>query len=111
MKIHALVLGILLMAAPAFAAPVDGKWTGTIDTPNGPVQVGFTFKADAGALTLPSSIWPEVSADNRFTGDSLSGRHERIFALRCWNTGSDSGEHTDPLPTEENASVAGVNCL
>jgi hypothetical protein len=51
MKIHALVLGILLMAAPAFAAPVDGKWTGTIDTPNGPVQVGFTFKADAGALT------------------------------------------------------------
>jgi hypothetical protein len=51
MKIHALVVGILLMAAPAFAAAVDGKWTGSIDTPNGPVTVGFTFKADASALT------------------------------------------------------------
>jgi hypothetical protein len=76
-----------------------------------PAEAEFDSAADAGAPTLPSSIWPEMSADNRFTGDSLSGRHERIFALRCWNTGSDSGEHTDPLPTEENALVAGVNCL
>ena len=49
-KIHALVLGVLLVAAPAFAAAVDGKWTGSIDTPNGPVPVSFTFKADASAL-------------------------------------------------------------
>jgi hypothetical protein len=51
MKIHALVLGILLMAAPAFAAAVDGKWTGSIDTPNGPVTVSFTFKSDGNSLT------------------------------------------------------------
>jgi hypothetical protein len=51
MKIHALVLGILLVAAPAFAATVDGKWSGSIDTPNGPVTVSFTFKADGNALT------------------------------------------------------------
>ena len=45
------ILGILLLAAPAFAAPVDGKWTGMIDTPMGPVPVAFTFKADGAALT------------------------------------------------------------
>jgi hypothetical protein len=53
MKIHVLTLGlgILLLAAPAFAATVDGKWTGSIDTPNGPVTVSFMFKADGNALT------------------------------------------------------------
>ena len=45
-----LALGILLLAAPTFAADVDGKWTGMIDTPNGPVQVAFTFKADGNTL-------------------------------------------------------------
>ena len=44
------ILGILLIAAPAFAAPVDGKWSGMIDTPMGPVTVAFTFKADGAAL-------------------------------------------------------------
>jgi hypothetical protein len=47
------ILGILAMlsvAAPASAAPVDGKWTGMIDTPMGAVPVAFTFKADGAAL-------------------------------------------------------------
>jgi hypothetical protein len=50
-SILALILGMLLFAAPAMGADVDGKWTGNIDTPNGAVQVGFTFKADGGTLT------------------------------------------------------------
>jgi len=45
------VLGVLLFAAPATAADVDGKWSGSIDTPNGAVQIGFTFKADGATLT------------------------------------------------------------
>jgi hypothetical protein len=45
------VLGLLLAATPAFAADVDGKWTGALDTPGGPVQVNFTFKADGAAVT------------------------------------------------------------
>jgi hypothetical protein len=57
MKIRALVLGLLLLAAPAVAADIDGKWTGSLDTPNGAVQVGFTFKADdtmlSGSTTGP----------------------------------------------------------
>jgi hypothetical protein len=51
MKIHVLVLAVLLLAAPAVAADVDGQWTGSIDTPNGPAQISFTFKADGTALT------------------------------------------------------------
>jgi hypothetical protein len=51
MKVQALVLGILLVAAPAFAADVDGKWAGTITSPNGEVPIGFTFKADGKTLT------------------------------------------------------------
>jgi len=51
MKIRALALGLLLASLPAFAADVDGKWTGSIDTPNGPVEINYTFKADGKTLT------------------------------------------------------------
>jgi hypothetical protein len=42
---------VILLASPAFAADVDGKWSGSIDTPNGAVTVSFTFKADGTTLT------------------------------------------------------------
>jgi hypothetical protein len=42
---------VLIAAAPAFAADIDGKWAGSIDSPNGQVNVGFTFKADGAKLT------------------------------------------------------------
>jgi len=52
MRLGVLVLGLLLFTAlPAVAADVDGKWSGTITTPNGDVPVGFTFKADGAMLT------------------------------------------------------------
>jgi hypothetical protein len=71
MKIHALVLGILLLAAPAFAAAVDGKWTGSIETPNGPVQISFTFKADASALT--GTITGPDGGEIPLTGGKVDG--------------------------------------
>jgi hypothetical protein len=47
-----LVLFVLVLAAaPARAADVDGKWSGSLDTPMGAVQVGFNFKADGATLT------------------------------------------------------------
>jgi hypothetical protein len=49
--VAALVLGLLLTAMPARAADVDGKWSGSITTPQGDVPVGFTFKADGATLT------------------------------------------------------------
>jgi hypothetical protein len=51
MKFKALLLGLLLVSAPAFAAPVDGDWSGSLDTPNGPVMISYTFKADGTTLT------------------------------------------------------------
>jgi hypothetical protein len=51
MKLSALVLGMMLLAAPAFAHDADGKWSGTVTTPMGDVQVAFDLKTDGTALT------------------------------------------------------------
>jgi hypothetical protein len=51
MKVSTTLITLLLLAAPAFAADVDGKWKGSMSTPNGDIPVGFTFKADGAALT------------------------------------------------------------
>jgi hypothetical protein len=50
-KVYAIVVGLLLVAAPAFAADVDGKWTGTVSTPMGDLPVQYEFKADGATLT------------------------------------------------------------
>ncbi len=42
---------VMLVAVPARAADVDGKWTGSLDTPMGAIMVGFNFKADGATLT------------------------------------------------------------
>ena len=55
-----LVVMLGLVAAPVRAADVDGKWSGSLDSPNGPVQMGFTFKAD-GATLNGTSTTPDGS--------------------------------------------------
>ena len=51
MKFYAALAGLLLLTVSAFAADVDGKWTGTMATPMGDIPVGFTLKADGAKLT------------------------------------------------------------
>ncbi|HTY27941.1 MAG TPA: hypothetical protein VMD51_07325 [Mycobacterium sp.] len=51
MKLTGLLLGLSLISAPAFANNVDGDWSGSLDSPNGPVQISYTFKADGAKLT------------------------------------------------------------
>jgi len=46
-----MLTALLVTATPARAADVDGKWAGSIDTPMGAINVGFTFKADGAVLT------------------------------------------------------------
>lgn len=61
MKMRALllgVIGVLLVSSTVLAAPVDGKWTGMFDTPMGPVNIGFNFKAD-GAMLAGSTTGPD----------------------------------------------------
>ena len=60
-RISALVLGLMLLAAPAFAADVDGKWAGSLEVGQGPVNVAFDFKSDGTTLT-GSTTGPDGSA-------------------------------------------------
>ena len=46
-----MMCAVLLAAVPARAADIDGKWSGSLDTPMGAVQIGFNFKADGPTLT------------------------------------------------------------
>ena len=74
-RILVLVVGFMLLAAPAFAADVDGKWTGSIETPMGTVPVGFTFKADGATLT-GTSLAPDggeiAIKDGKVDGNKIS---------------------------------------
>lgn len=46
------VLGLILVASFAFAAPIDGKWVGEIPGMDGnPMKLSYTFKADGTTLT------------------------------------------------------------
>lgn len=51
LRLSGLVLGLVLLAVPAFAADVDGKWAGTVSTPMGDLPVAYEFKADGATLT------------------------------------------------------------
>ena len=66
---------LVLAAAPARAADVDGKWSGSLDTPMGAVQVGFNFKADGATLTGTTTgpDGAEVPIKNgKIDGDKIS---------------------------------------
>jgi hypothetical protein len=60
MKISVFALALLLCAAPAFAADVDGKWSGSVSTPNGDFPVSYEFKAD-GTMLTGSTMGPDGS--------------------------------------------------
>jgi hypothetical protein len=44
------MIALLALTLPAFAADVDGKWTGTLSTPMGDIPVSYEFKADGKVL-------------------------------------------------------------
>jgi hypothetical protein len=71
--ISALVL--LLASTVSLAASVDGNWTGSINTPTGPAQLSFLFKADGSMLT-GSSTGPDGKStmlkNGKVDGDKIS---------------------------------------
>ena len=61
MRIKSLLAVLLLLSTPALAADIDGTWTGTVDSPTGPVEVKYTFKVEMDMLT-GSAIGPDGTA-------------------------------------------------
>jgi len=71
-----LVLGLILVAGFAFAAPIDGKWVGEIQGMDGsPTKVSYTFKADGlkltGTTTSPDGKEMAIK-DGKIDGDKIS---------------------------------------
>jgi hypothetical protein len=66
---------LMLVAVPARAADVDGKWSGSLDTPMGAVEVGFNLKADGTTLsgTTTGPDGSEIAIKNgKVEGDKVS---------------------------------------
>jgi len=51
MKFLSCLAIVFVLSATAYAADVDGKWTGTVSTGQGDIPVVFNFKADGTKLT------------------------------------------------------------
>ena len=66
-----LLLVAVLLAGSAFAADVDGKWSGSMSTPMGDVPVAFTFKADGATLT-GATMGPD-GGDVKIMGGKIDG--------------------------------------
>ena len=106
MNIRVLACALLLAASPAFAGGnVDGKWTGSLDTPNGPVQVSFLFKTDGttltGTTTGPDGN-PLALKNGKIDGDKISfsfdisfGAEPTTFNYTGVVAGSEMKLHTD----------------
>ena len=77
MKFPSVALALVLLAASAFAADVDGKWTGAMNTRMGDVPVSFTFKADGANLT-GSTTWSRWERDEDLRRE---GRREQYLLL------------------------------
>jgi hypothetical protein len=75
MRLRALVAGLLFVAVSAFAAGVDGKWSGSVSTPGGDFPVAFTFKADGAKLTgtmLGMDGMDIAITDGKVDGDKIA---------------------------------------
>lgn len=89
---------VLLMAGAAFAADVDGKWSGSIDTPMGAIPIAFTFKADGATLSgsMSGADGGEVPIKNgKVDGNKISFNVSVDFGGMSFDfvyTGTVSGE-------------------
>jgi hypothetical protein len=75
MKISIALMGVILVATFAFAADVDGTWTGVITVTGSEVPVTYVFKADGNVLTgtLSQAGSPLVPIkDGKIDGNNIS---------------------------------------
>ena len=72
MKYFSIAIGVLLLAGFAFAADIDGKWSGTITGMDMPIE--FLFKAEGKTLTGSHIVSGAETAikDGKIDGDKIS---------------------------------------
>jgi hypothetical protein len=65
---------ILGLAAHSYAADVTGKWVGSVDTPNGPLELTYDLKVDGETLTgtVASAMGALPLADGKVAGDTMT---------------------------------------
>jgi hypothetical protein len=73
-RVVAAVVAALAVAATAYAADVTGKWAGSIDTPNGPIELTYDFKASGETLTgtATSPMGTVELTNGKIAGDTLT---------------------------------------
>jgi len=75
MKFFAIGALLLALSVSAYAADVDGKWTGSVSGPAGDFQVAFTFKADGAKLTGSTTGFDGAEvpiSDGKVDGNNIS---------------------------------------
>ena len=75
LRVLAVAVTLLMSATVTMAADVDGKWSGSVSTPNGDFPQGFTFKADGAMLTGSMSGMdgnPIAIKDGKIDGNNIS---------------------------------------
>jgi len=74
MRYLAIVIGLSMFTITAYSADVDGKWSGTINTPTGSFEQTFTFKADGSKLTGALSVMGMETpiTDGKIDGNEIS---------------------------------------
>ena len=75
MRIVLSVLMLMVICITAYAADVDGTWTGTVQGPMGDFPVSFTFKADGTKLTgstLGFDGMPVPIQDGKIDGNTIT---------------------------------------
>jgi hypothetical protein len=62
------------MATVALAADPTGKWVGSVDSPNGPIELTFEFKAAGEVLTgsVASAMGTQEISNGKVAGDVLT---------------------------------------
>lgn len=73
-RVVAAVVAALAVAATAYAADVTGKWVGSVDTPNGPIELTYDFKASGETLTgtVTSAMGTVELSNGKIAGDALT---------------------------------------
>jgi hypothetical protein len=73
-RLVAAVTAVLAIAATAYAADVNGKWVGSVDTPNGPLELTYEFKAEGETLTgsVTSAMGTVALTNGKISGETLT---------------------------------------